>query len=88
MNTMRRDFLFGIISTLSLSCAMTAQAAEPRSCYHGKTINLIVSTSPGVATDVAGQLASRNLGKYIPGHPDILDKTWPAPAASSLPPSS
>ena len=40
--------------------------------YEGKTINLIVSTSPGGATDVAGRLVSRYLGKYIPGHPNIL----------------
>jgi tripartite-type tricarboxylate transporter receptor subunit TctC len=51
---------------------MLAQAAEPRSFYDGKTINLIVSTSPGGATDVAGRLVSRHLGKYIPGHPNIL----------------
>ena len=51
---------------------MIAQAAEPRSFYDGKTINLIVSTSPGGATDVAGRLVSRYLGKYIPGHPNIL----------------
>ena len=48
------------------------QAAEPRSFYDGKIINLIVSTSPGGATDVAGRLVSRHLGKYIPGYPNIL----------------
>lgn len=51
---------------------MIAQTAEPRSFYDGKTISLIVSTSPGGATDVAGRLVSRYLGKYIPGHPNIL----------------
>ena len=69
---MRRDFLFGIIPALLLYCALIAQSAEPRSFYDGKTINLIVSTSPGGATDVAGRLVSRYLGKYIPGHPNIL----------------
>lgn len=47
-------------------------AAEARSFYEGKTINMIVSTSPGGATDVAGRLLSRYLGKYIPGHNNIL----------------
>ena len=51
---------------------MIAHAAEPRFFYDGKTISLIVSTSPGGATDVAGRLVSRYLGKYIPGHPNIL----------------
>ncbi len=37
-----------------------------------KDHQLIVSTSPGGATDVAGRLVSRHLGKYIPGHPTSL----------------
>ncbi len=69
---MRREWLLGTIPALLLGCAVLAQAAEPRSFYDGKTISLIVSTSPGGATDVAGRLVSRHLGKYIPGHPNIL----------------
>ncbi len=69
---MRREWLFGTIPALLLGCAMIAHGAEPRSFYDGKTISLIVSTSPGGATDVAGRLVSRYLGKYIPGHPNIL----------------
>jgi tripartite-type tricarboxylate transporter receptor subunit TctC len=72
MMTMRREWLIGTIPALLLGCAMIAHAAELRSFYDGKTISLIVSTSPGGATDVAGRLVSRYLGKYIPGHPNIL----------------
>lgn len=43
----------------------TGAAAEGRSFYEGKTINLIVSTSPRGATNVAGRLISRYFGKYI-----------------------
>jgi tripartite-type tricarboxylate transporter receptor subunit TctC len=69
---MWRVLLVGIISTVLLFNMVFGQAAEPQSFYQGKTINLIVSTSPGGATDVAGRLVSRYLGKYIPGHPNIL----------------
>jgi len=51
MITIRREFLFGTIPALLLGWAMIAHAAEPRSFYDGKTISLIVSTSPGGATD-------------------------------------
>jgi hypothetical protein len=34
-------------------------------------MHLIVSTSPGGATDIAGCLVARTLGKYIPGQPWI-----------------
>lgn len=54
------------------SALASAAAAQVGSFYEGKTISLIVSTSPGGATDVAGRLLSRYLGKYIPGHPNIL----------------
>ncbi len=47
------------------------KAAEPRSFYDGKTMHLIVSTSPGGATDIAGRLVARTLAKYIPGQPRI-----------------
>jgi tripartite-type tricarboxylate transporter receptor subunit TctC len=61
-----------IVAVLALAYAASSLAAEPRSFYDGKTINLIVSTSAGGATDVAGRLVSRYLGKYIPGHPNII----------------
>lgn len=67
----RLNFLATILTMLFCRIG-SARAAEPRSFYDGKTINLIVSTSPGGATDVAGRLVSRYLGKYIPGHPSIL----------------
>ena len=72
IKTMGRYFQVGMIPTVLFFCAVFAQAAEPRSFYDGKTINLIISTSPGGATDVAGRLVSRYLGKYIPGHPNIM----------------
>jgi tripartite-type tricarboxylate transporter receptor subunit TctC len=60
------------LSILPLSGLASANAAEPRSFFEGKTIQLIISTSPGGATDVAGRLLSRYYGKYIPGHPNII----------------
>ena len=51
---------------------LSIDAAEPNPFYAGKTIQLIISTSPGGATDVAGRLLSRYFGKYLPGHPNII----------------
>jgi len=34
-------------------------------------MHLIVSTSPGGATDIAGRLVARTLAKYIPGQPRV-----------------
>jgi tripartite-type tricarboxylate transporter receptor subunit TctC len=67
----------GAILLMSLCCAFSSQAAETRSFYGGKTITLIISTAPGGATDVAGRLAARYLGKYIPGQPNIIVQNMP-----------
>jgi tripartite-type tricarboxylate transporter receptor subunit TctC len=68
---------YGVTLLVLLWCVPWAQAAEPRSFYDGKTITLIISTSPGGATDVAGRLAARYLGKYIPGQPNIIGQNMP-----------
>jgi len=79
LKTMSRENLHrcAAILLMSLCCAFSSQAAEPRSFYEGKTITLIISTSPGGATDVAGRLAARYLGKYIPGQPNIIGQNMP-----------
>jgi tripartite-type tricarboxylate transporter receptor subunit TctC len=74
---LRRSVFLAAILALSLWCASWAKAAEPRSFYDGKIIHMIISTSPGGATDIAGRLVARYLGKYISGHPDIITQNMP-----------
>lgn len=62
---------------LSLWICSLSQAAETQPFYEGKTITLLISTSPGGATDVAGRLLARHLAKYIPGHPNIMAQNMP-----------
>ncbi|MDH3444653.1 MAG: tripartite tricarboxylate transporter substrate-binding protein [Deltaproteobacteria bacterium] len=50
-------------------------AAEPY--YKGKTIRILVSSSPGGGTDSAGRLVARFLPKYLPGEPDIIIQNMP-----------
>jgi tripartite-type tricarboxylate transporter receptor subunit TctC len=73
---LRRPIFFAIL-VLELYGAAAGEAAAARPFYEGKTINMIISTSPGGATDVAGRLAARHLGKYIPGHPNIIAQNMP-----------
>jgi len=68
---------FFVSMSLALCCAAWAIAAEPPSFYESKTVTMIISTSPGGATDVAGRLVSRYLGKYLPGHPNIIAQNMP-----------
>jgi tripartite-type tricarboxylate transporter receptor subunit TctC len=58
-----------------LHCRGTGRRAS--FLLRGKTMHLIVSTSPGGATDIAGRLVARYLGKYIPGQPEIIVQNMP-----------
>ena len=64
--------IFMLTIWLMLWRPLAIGAAEPVNYFAGKTIQLIISTSPGGATDVAGRLVSRYFGKYLPGHPNII----------------
>jgi len=68
---------FFVSMSLALCRAAWAIAAESPPFYESKTVNMIISTSPGGATDVAGRLVSRYLGKYLPGHPNIIAQNMP-----------
>ena len=45
--------------------------------YQGKTIKMIVGTPPGNLYDLWARLIAANMGKYIPGNPDIIVQNMP-----------
>jgi tripartite-type tricarboxylate transporter receptor subunit TctC len=69
-----------ILSVLALGLAVMAPivsfGAAPY--YDGKTIRLIVGTSPGGGFDSYARLLSRHLAKHIPGAPTIIVENMPA----------
>jgi tripartite-type tricarboxylate transporter receptor subunit TctC len=52
-----------------------AHSAAP--FYEGKTIRIIVGTSPGGGYDTYTRLIARHFGKYIPGNPTIIVDNMP-----------
>lgn len=60
---------------LTAALALPAQGADE--FYSGKTIQMIVSSGAGVATDTAARLVGRFLGKHIPGGPTIVARNMP-----------
>jgi tripartite-type tricarboxylate transporter receptor subunit TctC len=71
----RRALLVTIVATLYSS--NWTQAVEAQPFYAGKNITMLISTSPGGATDVAGRLVMRHLGKYLPGQPNFIAQNMP-----------
>ena len=71
----RQILLATIVATLNL-CNWT-HAVDAQPFYAGKNITMLISTSPGGATDVAGRLVMRHLGKYLPGQPNFIAQNMP-----------
>jgi len=54
----------------------TPQALEA-AFYDGKSIRLIVSSTPGGGNDTYSRLLARHISKYIPGNPTIIVQNMP-----------
>jgi tripartite-type tricarboxylate transporter receptor subunit TctC len=54
--------------------AMPAMSAD---FYEGKTVRLVVSTSPGGGYDTYARVIARHLGKHLPGNPKIIVENRP-----------
>jgi tripartite-type tricarboxylate transporter receptor subunit TctC len=63
-----------------LTAPQTALAQEP--FFKGKQIRIIVGLSTGGGYDRAARMLARQIGKYIPGNPDVLVQNMPG--ASSV----
>jgi tripartite-type tricarboxylate transporter receptor subunit TctC len=60
--------------------ASNASAQSPANFYAGKTVNLIVGSTPGGYYDVAGRVVARHLGQYIAGNPSVIVQNQPGAA--------
>ena len=69
----RAVFLIGLIA--GLPAAAAAQSGEQ--FYRGRTVTLVVGTSPGGINDISSRLVARHLGRFIPGNPNIIVQNAP-----------
>lgn len=73
---MRRTYCFtALVVVLLLSVAHAPEAAD--SFYEGKSIRMIVSTSPGGGNDTYSRLIARHMPRHIPGRPRIIVQNMP-----------
>lgn len=62
---------------LTFVAASPGAAQTPEQFYAGKTVSIIVPTSPGGNFDMNARLVSRHLGRFIPGQPTALVRNMP-----------
>jgi tripartite-type tricarboxylate transporter receptor subunit TctC len=66
-----------LLAVLVGLAAIPAQADPVADFYRGKTIHLIVGTSPGNDYDYRGRIIARHMGRHIPGEPMIVPQNMP-----------
>ena len=75
---MPRPHLALFLAFMALAGAVATAAADPvEDFYRGKTLDLIIPTSPGGDYDIRGRMIARFMGRYIPGHPNIVARNMP-----------
>ena len=62
-------------SLLAAAGQAAAQSVEP--FYKGRTVTMLVGTSPGGINDISARLAARHLSRFIPGNPNIIVQNNP-----------
>jgi len=70
----RHILAFAMVVSVLLGLG-TSSSADPY--YEGKTITILVSSSPGGGTDTTARLVSRFLPKFIPGNPQTIVQNMP-----------
>ncbi len=57
---------------------LSPAAADPvADFYRGKTLTMLIATSPGGDYDLRGRLLARHIGRHIPGEPAVVARNMP-----------
>ncbi len=62
---------------MALTCGSALAQDAVASFYRGRTVTLIIGSSPGGGYDLYGRLVARFLGRHIPGNPSLVVQNMP-----------
>src|SRR5256885_5967611 len=68
--------LSGIVS-LGAMAIPPASAQSVEQFYRGRSVTMLVGTSPGGINDISARLVARHLGRFVPGNPAIVVQNNP-----------
>jgi tripartite-type tricarboxylate transporter receptor subunit TctC len=70
----KAGFLLAFMGLLNSGDAVSQPVAE---FYAGKTVTLLISSTPGGGYDAYARLLARHIGRHIPGSPTVIPKNMP-----------
>jgi tripartite-type tricarboxylate transporter receptor subunit TctC len=79
MSATPRAALLLLVCSLCCGSSMARQAAAQsvESFYKGRTVTMLVGTSPGGINDISARLVARHLSRFIAGNPNIIVQNNP-----------
>src|SRR5262245_393226 len=74
---------------LLLACLLTALlpfagSALSQDFFAGKTVSVLVGTSPGGIFDITSRILAKHIGRYLPGNPTVVVVSQPGAAGATL----
>src|SRR5437762_3251439 len=67
-----------VLSGFFAFSSMPPAGAQPaEQFYKGKTVTILVGTSPGGINDITARFAAKHLARFIPGNPAIVVQQTP-----------
>jgi tripartite-type tricarboxylate transporter receptor subunit TctC len=78
MTQVRSMARLGVSALAAYVLTASPSAADPvADFYRGKTLSMVVATSPGGDYDARGRLLARHMGRHLPGQPGIIVRNMP-----------
>lgn len=75
---MTRKLNLRLLATAAFLASAASACADPvADFYKGKTVTMIVSSSPGGGYDLLSRTVTRHLPKHLPGNPNVVVRNMP-----------
>ena len=76
---MRGRRILVLMAGLAMNALAVGNAPAQNSFYEGKTVNVVIGATGG-SLELAARIVTRHLGKYLPGHPNVVLQNMPGAA--------
>src|SRR5215208_4066809 len=70
-------YRFARCALVAAALGFTQPASSETVSFEGKTVKLIIPSTPGGGTDTAARLVGRFFNKYLPGNPTVIPQNMP-----------
>src|ERR1051326_4055141 len=77
MGNRARENILGVIAAFLVAFSPFAAEAASQEFYKGKTIKVVIGTTPGALYDQWARLLAPHMPKHIPGRPDMIPQNMP-----------